>query len=248
MGCYFFDPRTRSLLVFFSAAIFLGGCASVSLVKREWMVSTVPAPDLIAVRAFDVETGQAKVDRSGADLDVFARKFSEESAGRLAERLQKFVGPAKVIGPREHVTNPRHWVIEGRFVRMKQGSRALRSFIGFGLGGTRLETLVDIYRVDQSGRRQNLAFFEAVGGSNAEPGALASGPFGAVPRLAAGAAATGLAADARRTARMITAAIYEKLASQDVPLAGRPIRAKELSADARKKLADQRKADQLPAR
>ena len=234
--------------MFVTAAVFLSGCASVSLVKREWKISPVPAPDLIVVRPFAVESSQAKVDRSGAELDAFARKFSEESAGRLAERLRKFVGPAKVIGPRERVTDPRHWVIEGRFVRIKQGSRALRSFVGFGLGATRLETLVDVYRVDQSGRRQSLAFFETVGGSNAEPGALASGPFGAIPRLAAGAAATGLAADARRTTRMITAAIYEKLASQGVPLAGRPIRAKELSADARKRLADQRKAEQAQSR
>ncbi len=231
-----------------SALILTCGCASVSLVKREWVVSPVPAPDLICVRPFAVETGYVEVNRTGTELDSFARKFSEESAGRFAERLQKSVGPAKVIGTKDRVTNPKHWVMEGRFVRMKQGSRALRSFIGFGLGGTRLETLVDVYRIDQSGRRQNLAFFETVGGSNAEPGALASGPFGAVPRLAAGAAATGLAADARRTARMVTAAIYEKLASQGVPLSGRPIRARQLSADARKRLAAQRQAGQVPAR
>ena len=207
-------------------SLVLTGCASVSLVQREWKASPVPVPDLICVRPFAVELGTAKVDRTGPELQAFARQFGQESAARLAERLGKHVVPAKVIGATERVTNPRHWIIEGRFVRLNQGSRALRSLIGFGLGGTRLETVADIYRIDPRGRRQALAHFETTGGSNAEPGALFSSPIGALPRLATSAAATGLAADARRTSRMITAAISEKLSSQGVPLAGRPLRAK----------------------
>jgi hypothetical protein len=65
---------------------------------------------------------------------------------------------------------------------------------------------------------------------------LFSSPIGALPRLAASAAATGLAADARRTTRMITAAIAEKLSAQGVKLAGRPLRAKNLSPQARQRL------------
>ncbi len=218
------------------AASLLSGCASVSLVQRDWKVTPVPVPEVICVRPFTAELGAAKVDRDGAELDAFAREFGAEAAGRLVERLGKHVGPAKVIGVSERVTNPRHWILEGRFVRMKQGSRALRSIVGFGLGGTRLETVVDIYRIDPRGRRQALAHFQTTGGSNAEPGALFSSPLGLVPRLAVSATASGLAADARRTSRMITAAIAEKLASQGVKLAGRPLRAKELSAEARARL------------
>ena len=214
----------------------LTGCASVSLVKREWKVSVVSVPELICVRPFGVERDAARVDRSGPELEAFADEFGRESAGRLAERLSKYVLPAKVIGASERVTNPNHWVIEGRFVRMNQGSRALRSVVGFGLGGTRLESVTDIYRVDARGRRELLAHFETTGGSNAEPGMLFSSPMGALPRLASSAAATGLAADARRTTRMITAAIAEKLSAQGVKLAGRPLRAKNLSPQARQRL------------
>lgn len=121
-------------------------------------------------------------------------------------------------------------------MRMNQGSRALRSIVCFGLGGTRLETVVEIYRIDPRGRREVLAQFETTGGSNAEPGALFASPLGLVPRLAVSATASGLAADARRTSRMITAAIAEKLVAQGVKLAGRPLRAKELSAEARARL------------
>ena len=220
----------------FLAASLLSGCASVSLVQRDWKVSPVPVPEVICVRPFTAELGAAKVDREGVELQAFAREFGTESAGRLVERLGKHVGPAMMISANERVTNPRHWVLEGRFVRMNQGSRALRSIVGFGLGGTRLETVVDIYRLNPRGRRQALAHFETTGGSNAEPGALFSSPLGLVPRLAVSATASGLAADARRTSRMITAAIAEKLASQGVKLAGRPLRAKELSAEARARL------------
>ena len=218
------------------AGFFISGGASVSLVKREWKVSPVPVPEVICVRPFTAELDAAKVDREGAELQAFAREFGTESAGRLVERLGKHVGPAKMIGANERVENPRHWVLEGRFVRMNQGSRALRSMVGFGLGGTRLETVVDIYRIDPRGRRQALAHFQTTGGSNAEPGALFSSPIGLVPRLAVSAAASGLAADARRTSRMVTAAIAEKLASQGVTLAGRPLRARELSPHARARL------------
>ena len=214
----------------------LTGCASVSLVKREWKTPVVPVPELICVRPFGVELDAARVDRSGPELEAFAREFGQESAGRLAERITKYVLPAKVIGVSERVTNPNHWVIEGRFVRMNQGSRALRSVVGFGLGGTRLESVTDISAVDARGRQKLLAHFETTGGSNAEPGMLFSSPIGALPRLAASAAATGLAADARRTTRMITAAIAEKLSAQGVKLAGRPLRAKNLSPRARQRL------------
>ena len=214
----------------------LTGCASVSLVKREWKTPVVPVPELICVRPFGVELDAARVDRSGPELEAFAREFGQESAGRLAERLGKYVLPSKVIGASERVTNPRHWIIEGRFIRMNQGSRALRSVVGFGLGGTRLESVTDIHRVDASGQRETLAHFETTGGSNAEPGMLFSSPIGALPRLATSAAATGLAADARRTTRMITAAIAEKLSAQGVKLVGRPLRAKNLSPQARQRL------------
>lgn len=229
-------PPFLTLLAAALAASLLSGCASVSLVQREWKVFPVPVPEMICVRPFTAELGTAKVNRDGAQLEAFAQGFGVESAGRLVERLGKHVGPAKMIGANERVKNPRHWVLEGRFVRMNQGSRALRSMVGFGLGGTRLETVVEIYRIDPRGRREVLAQFETTGGSNAEPGALFASPLGLVPRLAVSATASGLAADARRTSRMITAAIAEKLVAQGVKLAGRPLRAKELSAEARARL------------
>jgi hypothetical protein len=75
-----------------------------------------------------------------------------------------------------------------------------------------------------------VAQLETTGGSNAEPGALFSSPFGAVPRLITNVTTSGLAADARRTARTITAAVSEKLSAQGAQLAGRPLRVKLLGS------------------
>jgi hypothetical protein len=206
----------------------LTGCASVSLSKREWRDAKPEVPERIFVRPFAVEPGISRVDRVGGALEDFEETFSKDFARRLAERLSKHVAPTEVAGADQKIPRGNVWVVEGRFTRLNQGSRALRAFVGFGLGGTKTEALVKVLRPVERGRMETVAEFETTGGSNAEPGALFGGPFGAVPRLATQVAASGLSADARRTARTITAAISERLHARGQPLAGRPLRAKPL--------------------
>jgi hypothetical protein len=209
---------------------FISGCASVSLSKREWVESNPEMPDKILVRPFSLDSEKMKVDRGGDDLEEFKNQFASDFAKRLAERLSKYVAPAVVAMPGEKIPGGRIWVLEGRFLRLHQGSRALRALVGFGLGGTKTETQVEILRPEGKKRMQTVARLETTGGSNAEPGALIGGPFGAVPRLATQIAASGLSADARRTARTITAAISEKLHDGGGKLTGRPLRAKPLGS------------------
>ena len=206
----------------------LTGCASVSLSKREWRDTRPEAPEKIFVRPFAVDPGISKVDRQGDALADFEEEFSEDFARRLAERLSKHVAPTEIAAAEGKISAPDVWIVEGRFTRLNQGSRALRAFVGFGLGGTKTEAAVRILRPAGRGRMETVAEFETTGGSNAEPGALFGGPIGAVPRLAKQLLSSGLSADARRTARTITAAISEKLHAQGEPLAGRPLRAKPL--------------------
>jgi hypothetical protein len=206
----------------------LCGCASVSLSERNWTEPKPDAPERIYVRPFEVETGDLRVDRQGDELLGFKRQFSEEFANRLAERLSKYIVPSEVLNPSAALPEGRVWIVQGRFIRLHQGSRALRSLVGFGLGKTRTDAVVEIFRPGKKGRLLPVASFSTTGGSNAEPGALFSSPFGVVPRLASQAAGSGLSADARRTARTITAAISEKLHEGGAELAGRPLRAKPL--------------------
>ena len=209
--------------------LMLGGCASVSVSRQEWS-SKVCVPDKSLIRPFTVDREKFSVDRDGVDLDAFEEKFSAEFADRLAERLTKHIRPAMVISRNEKVKDPKAWLIEGHFTRVHQGSRALRSLVGFGLGATKTEARVDVFQVAAKGRMIRVAQLETTGGSNAEPGALFSSPFGAVPRLITNVTTSGLAADARRTARTITAAVSEKLSAQGAQLAGRPLRVKLLGS------------------
>jgi hypothetical protein len=225
-----FSGMTRSLFMFAATAamLVLGGCASVSISNRDWIEQKPAVPEKILVRPFVVDVSDLRVDREGSELQEFKNEFSADFAQRLAERLTKYVAPAGVLPPDAPTPRGRVWVIEGRFVRLHQGSRALRAFIGFGLGQTRTDSIVEIFRPDLKGGLVPVARLSTTGGSNSEPGALLSGPFGAVPRLATQVAASGLSADARRTARTITAAISEKLHADGGKLAGRPLRAKPL--------------------
>lgn len=220
-------PKTTSFLLLL--CLMLGGCASVSVSRQEWS-SKVRVPDKILVRPFTVDREKFRVDRDGVELDVFEAKFSAEFADRLAERLTKHVRPAVVISRNEKVKDPKVWLVEGHFTRVHQGSRALRALVGFGLGATKTEACVDIFQISSQGRLLRVAQLETTGGSNAEPGALFSSPFGAVPRLITNATTSGLTADARRTARTITAAVSEKLFAQGAELAGRPLRVKLLGS------------------
>ncbi len=102
------------------------------------------------------------------------------------------------------------WLIRGDFITVKQGSRLLRGAIGFGAGGTKLETHVRVYDLAQDPATPFLTF-STTGGSNAEPGAilaLTTDPL----QLAIGGVsgvAHGLSEDTARTAREITAELTD---------------------------------------
>ena len=69
-----------------------------------------------------------------------------------------------------------------------------------------METIVRVY--DLSGRsKEPVLQFETTGGSNAEPGAIFGGAFGALPHAIRNAGLRGVSDDTARTAREITAMV-----------------------------------------
>ena len=106
------------------------------------------------------------------------------------------------------------WLIRGEFTKVNQGSRLLRGTIGFGAGGTKVETNIYVYDLNQNSNTPFLTF-STTGGSNAEPGAVTGGatdPVVAAIGMAAGGAggvAHGLTEDTARTAREITAELSD---------------------------------------
>lgn len=214
-------------LFLFGLAVFSFGCASVSVRKAAFRPGSKPptTPEKIYVRPFALQG--LRVDRKGADLDAFASEFQSAFSNKLAERLSKNIAPAQAIGADVPVPQSNAWLVEGDFQRLHQGSRALRAILGWGLGGTKMECVTRVYDLKQ-GRREPFAVIETTGGSNAEPGAIFGGPFGAAPRLVMTSVTSGVSADSRRTARMITAALSEYLAEANAPLPKKPMRAKRL--------------------
>lgn len=224
-------PEAVKILILLFA-VALSGCASVSVKESEFPTATKKPslPTEILVRPFVIMPDALKVDREGESLRQFEQELSDKFADRLTERLGKYIAPARKVSATEPVRARNAWLIEGQFDRVNQGSRLLRSVIGFGAGGTKTETTSFVYLME--GRKKTLfAKIQTTGGSNAEPGAIFSGPFGAAPRLIMTATLAGLSADARRTARMITATLSEHLAEAGVQLPARALKPKRLKKD-----------------
>ena len=205
-----FIPR---LLPAAALLILLSGCASVS-VRRDSEISVRQKPAEIYVAQFTTAHGEFNVDREGTELRDFKHELQialqAAQAADLNARLIPAVAHTKsIFAHRENA-----WVIRGQFVRVNQGSRFLRTAIGFGAGGTKLETKVFVYDLSSGNREPFLTFF-TTGGSNAEPGAvtgLATDPLTLVIQAALSGASGfshGVTEDTKRTAREITATLSD---------------------------------------
>jgi len=193
-----------SIVVAAPMLFLIAGCASVS-VRDASVGSRTPKapPEVIYVAPFDTRGAAFNVDREGQELDAFKRATAKMLQTRLVERLPE-IAPA-AAAPEQWPS--RGWLVRGRFIRVNQGSRALRATIGFGLGATKMETEVMVYDLALS-KKEPFLRFATTGGSNAEPGALGSAGTTLVAGVSAlysalGNAAHGISEDAWRTAREI---------------------------------------------
>jgi hypothetical protein len=188
---------------------WLGGCASVSVkgVDKKRSVEPRGKPSAVYVMPFSTEKAEFNVDREGAELDAFKKDVAAALASALADKLTKGVAPAQVL--KAGARPPRKgWLVQGRFLRVNQGSRALRAFVGLGAGGTKLETEVEVLDLTRS-RNTPFMSFQTTGGSGATPGMITSpGPVSAGIGMVQGAT-RGVTEDAERTARMITGMISQ---------------------------------------
>jgi hypothetical protein len=145
--------------------------------------------------------------RSGDELINLQQKTANALADYLVSDLSRSVIPARRQNESRR-TRADAWIITGEFVRVNEGSRALRGLIGLGAGGTKMETVVRIYDLSQLSKEPVLQF-ETSGGSNAEPGAVLGGMFGALPNALRNAGVRGVTDDTVRSAREITAMVAD---------------------------------------
>jgi hypothetical protein len=193
------------------AAVCLGlvlvlcSCASIS-VEDGTEHATQKMPEIIYVADFATDSSDFEVDRKGPELAEFKKNLQLMMKTAIAADLTDRLVPAAAVSKARQSGLKNAWLVRGQFIVAKQGSRLLRSAIGFGSGGTKLETKVEVYNLSEDSFRPFMTF-TTEGGSGAEPGAIIA--FTTDPlQLAIGGvtgAAHGLSEDTARTAREITA-------------------------------------------
>ncbi len=191
----------------------LASCASVSVQKTAEQ-ATLKMPQKIYVADFDVANGNFKVDREGAELIKFKQNLQAMMQTGLVTDLSHRLIPAVSTSKKQGFQPENAWLIRGEFTKVNQGSRLLRGAIGFGAGGTKVETNIYVYDLNQSTNTPFLTF-STTGGSGAEPGAItgvATDPVVVAIQVVAsgaGGVAHGLTEDTARTAREVTAELSD---------------------------------------
>jgi hypothetical protein len=203
-------------------ALSLCSCASVSVRKTERLTEKAPVrvPEKIFVRPFEFYEPALRVDRSGEGLEWLKNDLREKFTRHLVRRLKRHIAPAAAVAATAPLPTGNYWLIEGRFDRVNQGSRMLRSVVGFGFGGTKLETSIVVS--DLSGKKPRpFLLIQTTGGSNASPGAIGTVGYFASGVTALGSAGnlvegvrSGLTFDTIRTTKEATAAVSEYLSRQ----------------------------------
>ena len=207
-----FDLPTMKPALLFRLALAglclaLCSCASVSVREIIPLTDTpVQAPQIIFVQAFDFEDDMIRVGRQGEELEDFKRRLQQEMTSNLFEQIRKYIAPAQAVSAGTAPPQGNSWLITGRFTRLNQGSRALRSTLGFGSGGTKMDVTAIVSDLS-GGAPKRFLMIQTTGGTNAMPGAV----MGVIvwPMMVSGAPGliSGLSGDCRRTSREITSAM-----------------------------------------
>jgi hypothetical protein len=199
------------------ALLYLQACASVSVTEQRDNLIGGPSrpPDAILVQPFQVDPAVLRVDREGQELRSFQRDLSGTLTLQLLRRLPRHVAPARILPAGEAPPRGDMWLVTGSFERVNQGSRFLRSTVGFGAGGTKMETSVRVFDLSGPYPKEFISF-KTTGGSNFSQGLVGlltipfQGPVGwtSLANTMQGFF-SGVSFDARRTSKEITAVISE---------------------------------------
>jgi hypothetical protein len=195
-----------------AAAFLLTGCGSIETAPLpSSTVKLTPNPPHIYIAPFDTSTGKWLVGREGVELINFKEDFQTNFQHQLETRLNK-------LAPTEQrwINDlPDHgWLVAGEFVTVYQGSRALRTIVGAGMGETTLQTNVYVYDLDVSKTQYVLAFRTGVPDVKSDTGAgSGSSPAGLTavgdPVSTAMGLGSGLKLDTTRTCREIAAILAQ---------------------------------------
>jgi hypothetical protein len=231
--------RYRPLTLLFCS--LLCSCASVSVKKVEVLTHLPPkvSPAKIFIRPATFYEPGVRVDRSGEALARFEYEVGEKFTRNLAKLLSKHVAPATAVAATAPLPRGNYWVIETRFDKVNQGSRLLRSVVGFGAGGTKLETSALVYELSRASPRAFL-LIQTTGGSNVTPGVVGTAAYfvtGVTALFSASnlieGARSGVTFDVIRTTRQIAGSLSEFLHDRGALSEEKVLRTKRVRNSAR---------------
>jgi len=201
--------RVATVLKGGAAALLLAslavGCASTKATTTMQYNGALPRPTRILVYQFATSPDEVQLDRSPTSVaqwklsgtsssqersDV-AHAVAKTLATKLVAKIQAYGLPAEIgYGPPPTQAGP-ILVIDGQFIAIDEGTRALRMVIGLGAGHSTVRTAVQVTEMYPEGRRL-VDQFEVDARSGYKPGAAET--------MGAGAAAGTLATAAAVTA------------------------------------------------
>jgi len=151
------------------AFILLGvgvGCTETVLTRRgRFLPEPLPRPDRVVVYDFDAshadvtldpsiakEIARGRIPRADARRQV-ALAAADLLAAALVEEILALGMPAE-RGRGAPVPKQGALIVDGQILRVDEGSRAMRSAVGFGAGRSELRTLLHVDHVTAHGRRR----------------------------------------------------------------------------------------------
>lgn len=205
--------------------LVLCSCASVSIHKQSLTQEYAPhkAPDEVWITPFAISSNALRVDRKGAELRTFELDLKAGMTFELIEQTSKHVAPARVTSLKSELPCGNYWLVTGEFLRVNQGSRLLRSIVGLGAGGTKMETQIVVYNLAGKSPKEFLRF-QTTGGSNISQGigGIATIPFNGPMAFtslfnALSGVRSGVSFDTKRTAHEIAATMSDYLKELNIP-------------------------------
>jgi hypothetical protein len=190
-------------------------------------------PAKIYVQEFSAPYDNFRVDRNDYDLLLFVKSEQQALAQDLVDQLKKYLAPAEILPKGAPLPHGNYWLVRGTYDQVNQGSRALRTIVGFGSGSTKMATRVEIDSLTGQEPDRFLTML-TTGGSGMAPGAWAAFTpamvffWPAAVANAGGASFSGLSIDRNRTAREITATLSEYCFQQGLITERRMRRPKKL--------------------
>ncbi|MEI6085688.1 MAG: DUF4410 domain-containing protein, partial [Verrucomicrobiota bacterium] len=174
--------RTTLTLAASLVVLFAAGCASTKVSNREQLVTgPLARPAHIWVYDFvatagdlpsdSLLAGEADVDTSPQTAEQVAegKKLGAEIATQLAAQIRD-LGMPGLQATAGAVPQVNDIVIRGYLLSIKEGSAAKRVIVGFGAGGSSMQTLVEGFQVTPQGQRK-LGSGDVNSGGSKGPGA-----------------------------------------------------------------------------